>query len=273
MPHRKSRLLAALVVAILVLVTAFLLIQLFRPAGLNRPESIAYDATAKRFLVSNTGNGSILSLNDAGKRKPFLKGLNNPRGLKIFERRLYVADNDQIRVVDLDSGKLTGSIAVPGAVMLNDIECDREGLLYITDTRANRLFILDPATKKTRELKSGLLNAPNGIVYDYPRRQMLIVCLAKSSPVLSFDLVSQTFSVFKTTLYDDLDGIAIDDLGRIYFSSWGERAIFRIPQEQNRTLIWQSEIASPADIYYHQLTNEIIVPVMNRNEIRRFPAD
>ncbi|MBW6513600.1 MAG: hypothetical protein K0B87_02460, partial [Candidatus Syntrophosphaera sp.] len=63
------------------------------------------------------------------------------------------------------------------------------------------------------------------------------------------------------------------ELGRIYFVSWGEEAIFMIPQEQNRTLLWQENIPSPADIYYHQPTGEIIVPVFNKNEIRRFKVD
>jgi len=70
-----------------------------------------------------------------------------------------------------------------------------------------------------------------------------------------------------------LDGIAIDDLGRIYYSSWGEKCLFMIPQEQNRTLIWQSDLQSPADIYYHKPTNEILVPLMEKNQILRFKVD
>ena len=46
-----------------------------------------------------------------------------------------------------------------------------------------------------------------------------------------------------------------------------------IPQEQNRTLIWQSDLQSPADIYYHKPTNEILVPLMEKNQILRFKVD
>jgi len=70
-------------------------------------------------------------------------------------------------------------------------------------------------------------------------------------------------------MYSNLDGIASDDLGRIYFSSWKEKTIYRIPQEQNRFEIFHKDIDSPADIYYHQATGEIIVPVFEKNQIER----
>jgi hypothetical protein len=118
-----------------------------------------------------------------------------------------------------------------------------------------------------------LLKSPNGLVYDRPRNQMLIVCFSKGSPILALDLGTNDLSVFKETLYDNLDGIAIDDLGRIYISSWGENAIYMIPQEQNRFIQWKSAVNSPADIYYHQPTNELLVPLFEQNRIERFKVE
>lgn len=273
MPRSHKRVIILLAAIVLILAALFVLLRLLLPPALNNPESVAYDATGKRFLISNNGNGTILSLDGAGRYKRFLTGLDSPRGLKVVGSKLYVADGTQIRAIDLKAPKLNPGIALPGAKRLNDIESDEKGLLYVTDTEANKLFILDPATKKSEALESPLLQAPNGLVYDYPRHQMLIVCYRAASPVLAFNVDKHEFGVFRETLYDNLDGIAIDDLGRIYFSSWGEKSVLRIPQEQNRTQIWQSAIDSPADIYYHQLTNEIIVPVFDKNEIRRFRVE
>lgn len=274
MSRIKSRSVLILCLIALLLGAAYVALRLLAQPRLNNPESIVYDESGKRFLISNTGNGKILSLDNAGKYGVFLKqGLDKPRGLALLPCRLYVADNDKVRAIDLKTAQITATIPIPGAKLLNDIAADHTGLLYITDTAANKLFILDPATKKVSSAASPLLQAPNGIVYDYPRRQMFIVCFQPGSPVLAYNLDQQNFSVFRTTLYDNLDGITIDDLGRIYFSSWGEKSIIEIPQEQNRTLIWQSGIPSPADIYYNRLTNEILVPLFEKNEIRRFPVD
>ncbi len=274
MSKRFNKILMVLIAFLVILTAAYVLLRVFRPTMLNKPESIAYDSIAKRFLISNVGNGKIISRDEKGHFKVFVKkGLKSPRGMKIISTDLYVTDDTKVQVINIKTAKIIKTIPIPGSKMLNDIESDHKGKLYISDTKANRLFIYDPATKKVESVQSELLIAPNGIVYDYPRKQMLIVCLSKSSPILSYNIVSKEFATFRSTLYDNLDGIAIDDLGRIYFSSWGESAVFQIPQEQNRTNLWQSDINSPADIYYHQPTNEILVPQMLENAIKRFKVD
>lgn len=269
----KKRIILILFVAVLALLAAYVLLRLMRPARLNQPESIAWNDSTRTFMVSNVGSGQILSLDKEGKYSVFAKGLDAPRGIKVVGNLLYVADNSQLKSLNLKTGALKASVPLKGAVMLNDIESDHLGRIYITDTKANRLYIHDPGTKLTESLESKLLNAPNGIVYDAPRRQMFIVSLSESSPILAFDIASKEFSVFRRTLYDNLDGIAIHDDGRIFYSSWGERCIFMINQEQNRTIIWQKDIQSPADIYYHKPTNEILVPIFEKNVIQRFSAD
>ncbi|MGC9362466.1 MAG: SMP-30/gluconolactonase/LRE family protein [Candidatus Syntrophosphaera sp.] len=271
MTRYKSRIILILIIVVLLLLAAYVLLRFSRPNPLNNPESIVYDETQDRFLISNAGNGRIISMNPKGSFDILLKdGLANPRGMKLKYPNLYVTDNTQVKVIDLEQERIAESIPIPGSIMLNDIEFDHLGKLYVTDTKANTLYILDPATKEIEEVRSPLLKAPNGIIYDYPRKQMLIVCLKEGSPILSYGIEDMQVTTFMPTLYDNLDGIAIDDLGRIYFSSWSEKAIFQIPQEQNRTLIWQEGIESPADIYYHQPTGEILVPNFKKNEILRF---
>ncbi|MFO8145381.1 MAG: SMP-30/gluconolactonase/LRE family protein [Candidatus Syntrophosphaera sp.] len=274
MTRYKSRIILILMVVLIILLAAYVFLRFTKPNPLNNPESVVYDETGDRFLISNAGNGRIISLDSGGKYEVLLKdGLTNPRGMKLKYPNLWVTDNTQVKVIDLEQGRITESIPIPGSIMLNDIEFDHLGKLYVTDTKADMLFIIDPATKEIESIKSPLLSAPNGIIYDYPRKQMLIVCLKEGSPILSYGIGDRQVTTFMTTLYDNLDGIAIDDLGRIYFSSWSEKAIFQIPQEQNRTLIWREGIESPADIYYHQPTGEIIVPNFRKNEILRFKVE
>jgi len=269
----KRKIILILIIAVLVLAAAFILLRHLLPASLDKPESIAWNDSTGTFMVSNVGSGKILSLEEEGRYTVFAKGLKAPRGLKVVDELLYVTDDTSIVALDLKTGEQKANIPIKGAKMLNDIEKDHLGKLYLTDTKGNCVHVFDPGTNLTIKLSSPLLKAPNGIVYDGPRRQMFIVGLTEESPILALDVNTQSFSVFKNTLYNDLDGIAIDDLGRIYYSSWGEKCLFMIPQEQNRTLIWQSDLQSPADIYYHKPTNEILVPLMEKNQILRFKVD
>ena len=75
------------------------------------------------------------------------------------------------------------------------------------------------------------------------------------------------------SIYSDIDGIAIDDLGRIYISSWGQNMIFEIPQEQNRFLATFTDIEDAADILYYLPNNELIVPLFNKNKIIRLKLE
>lgn len=283
MSKHTSKYIKILAAILILLITFVALYLILRPTRLNQPESIVYDKQGARFLISNTGNGKIISLNEKGKYKVFLsKGLDKPRGLTIISGKLYVTDNKVVRVIDLKTAMILQSINVPDSKMLNDIESDHLGYLYVTDTKADRLFIINPATKMVESKTDKLLKAPNGIIYDYPRRQMLIVCYQEQSkkfsanPILSLDIQSKELSVFmpkQPNVHKELDGIAIDNLGRIYYSSWMDQTIYMIPQEQNRIQTWQSGITSPADIYYHQPTNELLVPVFEKNKILRYKLD
>ncbi len=269
----KRRVTLLLILAVLILLAAYLMLKYVKQSSLNKPESIAYNEFTQSFLISNMGNGRILSMNKKGKTTTFAKGLKAPRGIKTLDSLLWVADNTRLHAYHLKTKKLINTVPIEGAKMLNDIETDHQGKLYVTDTGANRLFIHDPMSGKTESFESELLKAPNGIAYDAPRRQMFIVSFRKASPILAFNVVTEVFSVFRQTLYDNLDGVAIDELGRIYFSSWEGECVYMIPQEQNRFLIWQSDLHTPADIFHHEATGEILVPLLEKNQIKRFKID
>lgn len=264
--------LAILLLLIIIGLAAFFLIRSLKP--LNAPESIAFDQKAKRFLISNVKGKSISSMDLEGRFTPWLKsGLSSPRGLAIWEDKLYVADGNRIAVISLDKAKVESTLPIAGAIMLNDLAFDKNGLLYVSDTSGDCLYLLNPATKKVDKITSPLLKAPNGIAYDMPRDQMFIVGFTKRASILSLNTQDRTIRVFMDTIYSDLDGIAIDDLGRIYISSWSEAMIFEIPQEQNRFIAKFKDLKDAADIYYHLPTNELLVPLMSSNRIQRISLD
>lgn len=271
-PKRKRYLIIA-VVLIAVAAGVFLWSQVSGPS-FNRPESVAFDAVSGRFLISNAGNGTIVSMDSTGALEMLIdKGLSKPRGLKMVLDKLWVTDDTQVHAIDVAAKKILTTIPVSGSKMLNDIEADELGQLYISDTMGNCLWILDPLTKKLEKVTDKLMKQPNGIYFDRPRRQMLIVSLGEKQPILAFNTKSREFSVFMDTIYSRLDGIQADDPGRIFFSSWAEKAILMIPQTQNRFQLFQKDLTSPADFYWHEPTNELIVPLMEQNKVIRIPLD
>lgn len=260
---------------IILAVLAFLIYLLIKGSGaLNGPESITYDADAKRFLVSNTLGKNIVTMTPEGKFGKFInKGLNEPRGIIIWGKKLFVADHNRLIVIDPATAKILDTINIPEAKMLNDVAVDKTGLVYITDTEKDCVFLVNPKDKSIDKVISPLLKAPNGIVYDMPRDQMFIVGFSKRSPILSLSTKDRGTRIFMDSIYSDLDGIAIDDLGRIYISTWAQDMIFMIPQEQNRFIAQFKEIKDAADIYYHLPNNELVVPLFSQNKVIHIPVE
>lgn len=256
----------ALIVLVMFIITQF--------GTLRGPESITWDEMGKRFLVSNTLGKNIVSMDPKGKFSSFLdKGLKAPRGIIARANNLFIADIDRVHIVDLEKAKITTSIPITGAKMLNDIALDKLGYIYVTDTAANAVFIINPHNKDVDKIVSPLLKSPNGIIYDMPRDQMLIVGFTKQSPILSLNTRDKSMNPFMDSIYSELDGIAIDDLGRIYFSSWEQDMIVEIPQEQNRFVAKYKEIKDAADMIYYLPNNELIIPLFTKNKIIRITLD
>jgi len=264
-----------LIILALFIVTALLFWALGRTGlRLNKPESVTYDPIGARFLISNVGSGSIVAMDNDGKLSAYMPGaFKSPKGIFLADGKLYVTEPTQIQVVDVANASIIDTYLIEGAAGLNDLALTEHGLLYITDTLGDCVYVYDPVTKTQEKIISPLLDKPNGIVYDRPRWQMFVVNNSARSPILSIDVRSKETSIFMDTIYSQLDGIAIDDLGRIYFSSWAESMIIEIPQEQNRFITNLKGYEGAADIYYHLPGNELIVPMLKQNRIERISLD
>jgi sugar lactone lactonase YvrE len=164
---------AALVYSAIVFGQTHQLVKLWETDTLLRvPESVLYDAGGNILYVSNIdgkqpwekdGAGSIGKVSTDGKiiMAEWVKGLQAPKGMGMYKDRLYVADIDVVVVIDIKQGKILEQIAVEGAQGLNDISIDKNGTVYVSDSR----------TKKVHQIVNGKVNTylenlkgPNGVL-------------------------------------------------------------------------------------------------------------
>lgn len=115
-------------------------------AVLKTPESVLCDAPSGVLYVSNIdgqepwtkdGKGSIGKVGLDGKviAVEWVTGLNGPKGMGLHDGKLYVADIDQIVVIDTAKAKIVDTIAIEGAQRLNDITVDPAGVVYVSDSK------------------------------------------------------------------------------------------------------------------------------------------
>ncbi|MEP6750514.1 MAG: ATP/GTP-binding protein [Bacteroidota bacterium] len=120
---------------------------------LKTPESVLFDAGDKLLYVSNIdgqpwekdGKGSIGKVGLDGKiiRVDWVTGLNAPKGLGRYKNNLYAADVDNVVVIDIAKGVIAKRIPVEGAQGLNDISVDKKGRVYVTDSKAGKIYKLE----------------------------------------------------------------------------------------------------------------------------------
>ena len=109
------------------------------------------------------GKGSIGKIGLDGKiiAAEWIKGLNAPKGLGHYENNLYVADLNEVVVIDIAKAAILKKIPVADAERLNDITIDKKGVVYVSDSKTKKVHRIekDQVTLFLENLKS-----PNGLL-------------------------------------------------------------------------------------------------------------
>jgi hypothetical protein len=90
---------------------------------LKVPESVFFDGDAKILYATNIdgtdpwgkdGKGSVAKVGLDGKviATEWVSGLNAPKGMGLYKGKLYVADLNELVVIDIAGGKIDKRIAV-----------------------------------------------------------------------------------------------------------------------------------------------------------------
>lgn len=133
------------------------------------PESVLYNESTDKLYVSmigkdGTDKGEIAILNTDGtvQNAHWVTGLNAPKGLAIHKGLLYIADVTKVIVVDIVTANIVDEIVIEGSTFLNDVTVDDTGIVYISDTRDNKIYQL-----RNGKVSLYLENVPsvNGLKY------------------------------------------------------------------------------------------------------------
>jgi len=235
------------------------------------PESVIYDKKNNVIYAANMnleprkkdGNGFISKISTDGKILDlhWADGLSSPKGLAIAGDVLYAADVDEVVAIDLKDGKIISKSGFPGMKMLNDITSAPDGILYTSDTDANKIYKFSNG-ELTEWFAEGL-NGPNGLLFDGNR---LLVASQGSNDFATIDFETKTRTVVTDTI-DHADGIAFTGIPGYYLvSDWGGEIFMINPDFSKVSLINTKEQKwNSADIDYIPELNLLIVPTFFKN--------
>ena len=160
--------------------------------GFDGPESVYWDAPSRSWYVSNIsgkeeekdGRGWISRLDASGKvlEDRWVDGLNSPHGIRVRRETLYVADIDELVVIDLPTAKIRARLAAPGAKFLNDVAVGPAGEVYVSDTVGNAIYRCTRACEVF--VRSEKLECPNGLLVE--GRRLLVAAWGTITDPVTF---------------------------------------------------------------------------------------
>jgi len=237
---------------------------------LNMPESVEWDHINETWLVSNHGSGEIISYIDQQNQVVFNDFLSSTRGLKVRGEKLYAASDEGVAIFDLASKELDTVIYIPAATLLNDLEFDNNGYLFVSDYWGNKVFRINSQTYEYEQFIDLGVLAPNGLIFDEVNSR--IICAGHNgvtTRIFAFDVTSGEVEILWIPTIHSLDGWAIDQSGDLYVSSWHTDAIYRFNQFEisaDYELVL-SGVEDPADIFINLNNNILAVPLFYADSI------
>lgn len=251
--------------------------------GVKSPESAYFHAASNHVFVSNLGDGGPTGKDGDGYLSQWtpegkvlaaqwVRGLNAPKGIRCFGDRLWVSDIDQLVGIDIPQGKIVERISVPGAEFLNDVACDAQGAVYVSDMRKNRIHRYRDGQLSTFAAGDHLEN-PNGLlVVD----GQLVVggwgpggVPAALGHLYALDLESGQKTLITPEPLGNLDGIERVAAGSYLVSDWTAGKVFYVRQEGTVHLLLQLSQGT-ADLGYVPDRQLLLVPRMLENKVSAF---
>ena len=237
---------------------------------LKVPESVLFDKANQILYVSNIdgtdpwkadGKGSISKVGLDGKiiAAEWVSGMNAPKGMGIYNGKLYAADLGNIAVIDIASGKIEKNIPIQGATGLNDISIDPNGVIYVTEYLSKKLYKVE---NEKAELIAENLTQPNGVLFHNNELFLL--------DGTGMFKVNADKSMAKITdgMEGGVDGIENIEGNNFIVSCW-EGALWQVNADGTKHLLMDTrkEKRSTADIGFDPATKTVYVPTFFRNTV------
>ncbi|MDH5476526.1 MAG: hypothetical protein OEX22_12590 [Cyclobacteriaceae bacterium] len=241
---------------------------------LTTAESVIYNSNADILYVSNIngtplqkdGNGFISQVDMDGNIivEKWVTNLDAPKGMGIFNGKLYVTNITQLVEIDINDTEITNRWEVEGAVFLNDITIDKEGTVYFSDSNTNKIHVLKQGNV-SEYMASDRLASPNGL---YIEQDRLMLATMGSSSFGYIELSTKEF-IIKTDSIGAGDGVAPMGDGGYLVSNWNGEVFHVNGETWNKTSLLRTveDAIQSADITYVIDKQMLLVPTFFNNTI------
>lgn len=246
---------------------------------LNAPECTTYDQEHHRYLVSCYGSGAIVQIDSTGQQSYFKSPSGNLLSNTICGNTLYVSAINSVKAFDLDSGDEIWNLVIPGSHQLDGMTCDNSGFLYVADFQYSgsndqiyKISLVDRIWSVFVAPGHGLCESPQDIIYDPDSNRLLVACYY-NAPIQAIDLADSAVSTVVVPPIGNFDGIARDNYGNYYLTSWTTNAVHRYgPDFSNPPEMLKNGLLGPANLCFNPVDNELAIPEFDGDSVVIIPV-
>ncbi len=244
---------------------------------MRTPESVLFDKDRNAIYVANInginvenkdGDGFIAKLSPEGsvEELQWVTGLNDPKGMGVYENKLYVADLDEIVEINVETGEIENKYPVEGAAFLNDITVDNSGKVYASDTETDKIHVLENGAVSTW-MSDSSLQRPNGLLASEDGE--LLLASASGGFLAPIDTTQKTVQEHWIDNIPSADGIIQTEDGNYIVSTWQGEVHYVEPASgsSQKLLDTKEQKINSADIGYDADQSLLLVPTFNDNRV------
>ncbi len=230
---------------------------------LDRDNGIIYIANISGKPTEKNDQGFITKMSSAGTmaKIKWAEGLHAPKGMGLFDDKLYVSDIDRVAEIDTKTGEITAFYDAPEAVFLNDISIDDEGTVYISDMKDQAIYRLKDGDLELW-LQSDKLDNPNGL---FVSEDKLLAGI--NGAVLKIDPATKSITPYIENT-GSIDGLEWVEDETFIISDWKGAVHLVSPEKEKIKLLDTTEAEiNAADIEFCPASRTLFVPTFFDNRV------
>lgn len=226
----------------------------------SESENILYASCINGKPTVKDSNGFITKISLEGKiiDQKWCIGLNAPKGMGIYNDKLYVTDINDLVEIDIKTGSIVKRHSINDSQFLNDIAISENGDVYISDMYTNTIH-------KYSNGELGIfsnakeLNYPNGLYIDENT-----LFIGSNNAILKANLLTDDIEVLISNT-GSIDGLKQIDNNSFICSDWKSKV--SIVNPEIKLIILNNENYNAADFEYIPSLNRIYIPTFFKNKV------
>ncbi len=239
------------------------------------PECIVYHPDGEAFYVTNYdaynpsgGQGkqfvSRLLSDGTVDDLQWVGGLNNPTGMAIAGRRLYVVERTGVAEIDIETATVVERHPLPEPGFPNDIAVDASGIIYVSDSQKDVIYRSKGGAFE-EWLGGDEVDDPNGVCID---GGTLVWGNNADRLLKAADTSTGEVTLIRELAEGVIDGVTVDGSGNYLVSHWQGR-VYRI--SPSGEIVKLLDVSVPgtncADFAYVAEDGMLVIPSFMSNTV------